>query len=113
CVLVTNNEVEERVAESLRRGGVQPGSDDWEQHGIFEFACRPRVEAAITGQRPDGQPVQGRYLGGRAISDGFEANCEFYSLDYLHPDEVELGRAFQGVHPLLWLMSGARGNRPD
>ncbi len=113
CVAVTNNEVEERVAQRLRKEGVQPGDPEWEQHGIFELACRPRVEAAITGERPDGEPVPGRYLDGRQMSEGFDANCEFYELTYLHPDDVELGRAFQAIHPLLWLMAGAQGERPE
>lgn len=113
CLVVTNNEVEERVAKRLRRDGVQPGDVEWEQHGIFDLACRPRIEAAITGKRPDGGPVRGRYLDGRELSAGFEANCEFYELAYLHPDDIELGRAFQAIHPLLWLMAGAHGDRPD
>jgi adenine-specific DNA-methyltransferase len=113
CVVVTDNEVEERVAGQLTKQSVVLGSPEWEQHGIFELACRPRVEAAITGKRPDGQPIPGKYLDGRPLADGFEANCEFYELEYLHPDHVELGRAFQAVHPLLWLMAGACGKRAD
>jgi adenine-specific DNA-methyltransferase len=61
--------------------------------------------------RPDGEPVEGAYLDGRAYSQGFEENCEFFRLDYLHPDDVELGHAFQAIHPLLWLMAGARRKR--
>jgi adenine-specific DNA-methyltransferase len=56
--------------------------------------------------------VPGKYLDGTPCAEGFQENVEFYRLDYLHPDEVELGRAFQAVHPLLWLMAGGRGDRP-
>jgi adenine-specific DNA-methyltransferase len=112
-VLVTNNEVTEERARRLRKEGHRPGDAAWERHGIFEAATRPRCEAAITGKRPDGTDVAGKYLDGSLYAEGFKENVEFYRLDYLHPDEVELGRAFQAVHPLLWLMAGGRGNRPD
>jgi adenine-specific DNA-methyltransferase len=46
-----------------------------------------------------------------AFADGFEENVEFFRLDYLDKDDVELGRAFEAINPCLWLMSGARGSR--
>jgi adenine-specific DNA-methyltransferase len=112
CIVVTNNEVEDKVAGQLARRNVTPGTEEWERHGIFNLACKPRCEAAITGKRPDGQPVPGKYLDGRQHSDGFEENCEFFQIDFLDPDEVELGRRFPDLHPLLWLATGARGARP-
>jgi adenine-specific DNA-methyltransferase len=116
CVLVTNNEVDERTAARLAKSEVFPGDAEYEQHGIFEAATRPRIETALTGVRPDGTPVpRGRsqkYLDGRPWADGFEENCIFLRLDYLNPDTVELGRAFNSLHPLLWLMAGARGPYP-
>ena len=104
---------EERAPSSYEGTACRPGDPEWERHGIFELACRPRCEAAITGKRPDGSPAPGKYLDGAPSAEGFEENCEFYRLEYLHPDNVELGRAFQAIHPLLWLMAGARGKRAD
>lgn len=106
CILVTNNEVEEKVASQLAKQGIGPGSDDWERHGIFHLACRPRCNAAITGTRPDGKPVPGNYLDGRKHSDGFAESCEFFQIDFLDPDEIELGRRFDELHPLLSLIAG-------
>lgn len=112
-MLVTNNEVAEERARQLGKQGHRPGDAEWERHGIFEAATRPRCEAAITGKRPDGTDVPGKYLDGRPYAEGFAENVEFYRVDYLHPDDVELGRAFQAIHPLLWLMAGGRGKRSD
>ena len=54
----------------------------------------------------------GTYIGGRAYADGFEENVEFFRLDYVEGDDVELGREFSSIHPLLWLAAGARAPRP-
>lgn len=113
CILVTNNEVDEKTANRLRKKGVYPGDPAYEAEGIFESVARPRVEAAITGKRPDGEPVQGAYLGGRPFAEGFEENVEFFRLDYLDPDEVELGNCFESVHPVLWLAAGGLGGRSE
>jgi adenine-specific DNA-methyltransferase len=113
CLLVTNNEVEDRLAKGLHKDGLYPGDPDYDRHGIFDAVCKPRVEAAITGRRPDGQPVSGKYLDGRSYSEGFAARCSFFQLDYVEPDDVELGQQFAAVVPILWLASGAVGPRPD
>lgn len=113
CIVVTNNEVDEKTAKRLKKKGVYPGDPTYEAEGIFESVARPRVKAAITGVRPDGHPVQGSYLGGRPFADGFEENVEFFRLDYLDGDQVEVGAAFENIHPLLWLTAGGRGQRPE
>jgi adenine-specific DNA-methyltransferase len=110
-VLVTNNEVEERAAQQLRKEGVLPGDPAWEKHGVFEQAARPRCEAVITGYRPDGTLIPGKHLNGRPCAEGFEENVEFYKLDYLDPDEVDLGFQFQAILPTLWMAAGGVGNR--
>lgn len=110
-VMVTNNEVGEEEDRALRKDGVFPGDADYEAKGIFERVTKPRVMAAVTGIRPDGTRAEGAYLDGRQCAEGFEENVEFFNLDYLDKDSVELGQAFAAINPCLWLMSGARGSR--
>ena len=110
CVLVTNNEVEEKVAERLVREGYLPGDAEYECHGIFEAVTVPRCKAAITGTRLDRHKVQGKFIDGRLFAQGFEENVEFLRLDYLNPDEVDLGRQYAAIAPLLWLKAGSVGS---
>jgi adenine-specific DNA-methyltransferase len=111
-VLVTNNEVDPNVAASLRAEGHFRGDPQFEAHGIFEKVARPRCEAVVTGKRSDGTGVPGKHLGGRPHAQGFDENVEFYRLDYLDPNDVNLGRQFEAVLPLLWLAAGGKGSRP-
>jgi adenine-specific DNA-methyltransferase len=111
CVLVTNNEVNYRFAETLNRRGVFRGDLAFEAMGVFESATKPRVIAALTGRQPDGQPAEGEYLDGTAIAEGFAANIEFFRLDYLDPAEVEFGMRYAEIEPLLWLRAGGIGHR--
>lgn len=113
CVLVTNNELNHNTAAHLHRQGKFRGDPEFEAAGVFEAATRPRVTAAITGLRPDGQPVQGTYLDEREYSEGFPENVEFFTLDYLDPIAIELGLHFRELHPLLWLTAGGIGERED
>jgi adenine-specific DNA-methyltransferase len=111
CVLVTNNELNYQVAARLNREGHFRGDPEFEAHGVFEAATRPRVTAAITGLRPDGQPVEGVDLYGREHAEGFPENVEFFQLDYLDPGAVELGMHLDQLHPLMWLAAGGIGDR--
>ncbi|WP_183041110.1 site-specific DNA-methyltransferase [Salipaludibacillus neizhouensis] len=49
----------------------------------------------------------------RAKSVGFKSNCEFFSLDFLNKDDVELGNEFESILPILWAKSGCVGMRPE
>jgi adenine-specific DNA-methyltransferase len=113
-IMVTNNEVDPEKAEQLKEAGIYPGDPDYEKDGIFEAVTVPRVEAVITGKRPDGKPVPGRYkwAGRRPLAEGLPENCAFFRLDYLDPDEVELGQQFAAILPALWLAAGGIGPRP-
>ena len=113
CILVTNNDVDPETQSKLKRQGHHRGTPEYERHGIFEAVTRPRCDAAITGLRADGTLVPGAYLDGRAYADGFQENVEFCRLDYLDPDQVELGKAFEAIHPALWLIAGGKAPRPD
>ena len=109
CVLVTNNEVSETEEKALTRKGFKPGDEEWEREGICQAVTIPRCKFTINGQRDDGTPLPGNYLGGRALSEGFEANLQAFSLDFLDPLGVERGGKFADIAPILWLMAGARG----
>lgn len=111
CILVTNNEVGEEIARELNRNGYTGGDPEFERHGIFEQVTRPRCEAVVTGKRPDGTPVQGKHVTGRPHAEGFPENVEFFQLDYLDPDEVDLDLQFDAILPTLWLAAGGIGNR--
>jgi adenine-specific DNA-methyltransferase len=113
CVLVTNNEVDEDTRKRLAKQGEYRGMPGYERNGIFEAVTRPRCEAAVTGKRADGSEVPGAYLDGRPYADGFEENVEFFRLDYLDGNNVELGDCFDAIHPLLWLAAGGKEKRPD
>jgi len=113
CVLVTNNEVEDQLARRMNKSGLFAGDAEHDRHGVFEAVCKPRCMAAITGRRANDEPVPGHYLDDRAYADGFEENCAFLRLEYLEPDEVELGRQFAAIVPILWLASGGLGPLPD
>lgn len=118
-ILVTNNEVAENLAAKLVKQGVYQGDAKFERHGIFEQATRPRCEAVITGKRPDGIPVAGRHLDalgqpkGRPFNRGFPENVEFFRVDYLDPDDVDLGHQFDAILPSLWLAAGGVGDREE
>jgi adenine-specific DNA-methyltransferase len=113
CVMVTNNEVEDQLARKLHGQAIYSGDVEYDRHGIFDAACRPRCTAALTGRRPDGEPAAGKYLDGGAYADGFAENCVFLRMKYLEPDEIELGRQFAAFVPILWLASGGLGPQPD
>jgi adenine-specific DNA-methyltransferase len=46
------------------------------------------------------------------MSAGFPSNMEYFRLDFLDKNQVELGRQFRELLPLLWLRAGAVGPRP-
>ena len=223
CILVTNNEVSEEENRTLTTQGIQPGQDDWEQHGICRSVTWPRSKFTMLGKRDDGTLLPGDYLTGkqvtrrkprtirqlgfaegrnlplaqrkqvaallpgvtqskiddgpwfldddvavsvlwdvrqapawlealgeadhvndlcvattesrlftalkaqifetlgpqevaedekRPMADGFAANLEYFRLDFLDPQEVQMGRQFAAVLPILWMMAGACGRRP-
>jgi adenine-specific DNA-methyltransferase len=111
-VMVTNNEVDEKTARKLAAQGMFRGDNAFEAHGIFEQATRPRCEAVVNGKRPDGTTIPGSHVGGRPFAQGFDENVEFFRLDYLDPDEVDLGNQFNAIFPSLWLAANGVGKRP-
>ncbi len=106
---VTNNAVSAEQAARFQKDGLSPGDDDWEEHGIFAHITRPRIEAAASGATLQDTPLKGEYLGGKPMSEGFEANVEFLELTYLDAEDIELDMAFTGIAPLLWMRAGNQG----
>lgn len=111
-ILVTNNEVEDKVVRQLHKEGIYRGDPEFEKHGIFAQATRPRCEAVVTGMRADKSKVGRAHIDGRPFAKGFEENIEFFRIDYLDPDDVDLGGQFDAIFPSLWLSAGGVGLRP-
>ena len=115
CISVTNNEVAADEQKALREKSLRPGDAEWEQWGICDYITKPRVQAAITGKTPDGEPIKGDYkfTDEFPMADGFEENAEFFTLTYETPVSINHNRAFERIAPLLWLRAGSQGQRID
>jgi len=115
CISVTNNEVSADEQQALREKGLRPGDPEWEALGICEYITKPRIQAAITGETPEGKPINGDYkfTDGFPMADGFKENVEFFDLTYQAPRPVAHHRSFGAIAPLLWLKAGAQGRRID
>lgn len=115
CISVTNNEVSADEQKRLRKEGLRAGDPEWEQLGICDHITKPRIEAAITGRTPLGEPIKGAYkfTDEFPMADGFEENAEFFTLTYEAPRAVAHNRAFERIAPLLWLRAGSEGRRID
>lgn len=113
CISITNNEVSAQEQRSLHPKGLRPGDAEWESLGICDYITKPRIEAAITGRTPSGDPIKGDYkfTDEFPMADGFEENAEFFTLTYEAPLTVSSGHAFARIAPLLWLRAGSRGRR--
>ena len=110
-ISVTNNEVSFEEAKKLTKEGFRPGDPEWERLGICDYVTKPRIQAAITGKKPDGDPIKGDYkfTDEFPMKDGFEANARFFTLTYEPPTMVRHGYAYAKVAPLLWLRAGQFG----
>lgn len=109
CILVTNNEVDAKLAARLKKRGINPGSTEYEKEGICASVTWPRVKAALAGRRPDRSKLPGSYLNGRRMDLGFEENAEYMKLEFLDPAAVKRGESYEAILPILWLMAGAMG----
>ncbi|WP_236967662.1 site-specific DNA-methyltransferase [Microbacterium aurantiacum] len=114
-ISITNNEVSAEEQKALRMQSLRPGEEEWEKHGICDYITKPRIEAAITGKTPGGDPIKGdyRFTDEFPISEGFEENVEFFTLTYESSLRIEADREFARIAPLLWLRAGSKGRRID
>ena len=112
-ISVTNNEVSVEDQRDLRRNRLRPGDPQWEALGICEFITKPRITAAVTGETPEGDPVEGAYKFTHELpmAYGFEENVEFFTLTYEAPLRVASNRDFDRIAPLLWMRAGSSGRR--
>ncbi|MDH5830211.1 DNA methyltransferase [Luteimonas sp. M1R5S18] len=115
CISVTNNEVGADEQKALRKRGLRPGDKEWEKWGICDYITKPRVQAAITGKKPNGELIRGDYkfTDEFPMVDGFDENAEFFTLTYETDKSVGHNLAYTRIAPLLWLRAGARGKRID
>lgn len=113
CIVVTNNEVEEKLARELILLNKAPGDVDFDRYGIADSVTWPRCRNAITGKDSAGMPLKGEYINARPLSEGFDENLEYFRIDFLDPDEVARGDAFKAIVPILWMVAGGRGERED
>ena len=113
CILVTNNEVTEKREKALEAAGHFPGDPDFERHGVAESVTWPRCKWSVLGKRDDGSELQGEYLDGRHLQEGFDENIEYFRLDFLDPSSVARGDSFKAVLPILWLIAGCEGRREE
>ena len=61
CIMVTNNEVSEAEAKSLKAKGFKPGDEEWEKLGIARYVTWPRTVCSIEGHDVKGEPLKGNY----------------------------------------------------
>lgn len=113
CISVTNNEVAADEQAALRKRGLRSGDPEWDEWGICDYITKPRIEAAITGKTPNGEPIKGDYkfTDEFPMSEGFEENAEFFTLTYQTPVAVSHNHAFEQIAPLLWMRAGSQGTR--
>lgn len=114
-ISVTNNEVAATEHDTFRQKGLRPGDAEWEQWGICEYITKPRIRAAITGNTPSGEAIDGeyKYTDEFPMCEGFMENAEFFTLTYDTPVAVSHNLAFARIAPLLWLRAGSEGRRID
>jgi len=81
CILVTNNEVSEAEANTLKAAGNQPGDLEWESHGICRSVTWPRTKYSVLGKRTDGMMLTGEYY--TNLTTTREIARSFYQISYI------------------------------
>jgi adenine-specific DNA-methyltransferase len=84
---------------------------------ITDFYLVTQENRAFTSIKQQVQELLGPVLleeeDKRPLKDGFPANLEYFKLEFLDPTEVQMGRQFAAILPVLWMMAGTRGPLPD
>lgn len=97
-----------------RKSSEKPAYDPGTRNGkgwVSDYITKPRLQAAITGRTPKGNPIKGEYkfIDEFPISKGIEENARFFALTYETRTEVAHNKTFRQIASLLWLRAGARG----
>ena len=131
-ITVTNNEIGVQRSKNLSKKGYQSGDPEWEKYGVYEYATKPRITAAITGKTASSgytEDVKGYYkyndfqdeyaIGdpipkdkARQFKDGLKQNVKFFKLNYLSYDDIFLNLEDDALYPLIWLEQGQHGEVP-
>ena len=132
-ITMTNNEVGVKKSKELSKKSLQSGDTDWEKFGVYQYATKPRITAAITGKTAASDftedikgcyrynDLQEEYAIGEPIpdakakkfSEGLKQNVKFFTLEYLKKMDISLDMADDKLYPLLWLEQGQQGDLPD
>lgn len=67
CILVTNNEVYIKEAETLAKNGYKPGDFEWERFGIAHYITWPRTVCSIEGRDVNGEMLEGEYITSQTV----------------------------------------------
>jgi adenine-specific DNA-methyltransferase len=86
CVLVTNNELPEKLEKKLHKKGYFPGDFEWEKHGVCRSVTWPRCKYTILGHRDDSTELEGDYLIGRRMSK--EKPRSFKQIGFINAAEL-------------------------
>ena len=114
CIMVTNNEVSDAEAKTLKKQGYQLGDEEWGKLGIARYVTWPRTVCSIEGHDVNGKPLKGNYLNSdRPMADGFKANAAYFKLGFLDKASVRIGRQFREMLPTLWMKAGCYGLCPE
>jgi adenine-specific DNA-methyltransferase len=114
CIIVSNNEVTVGPEKNkIHEDGHYIGSPEFEKLGIFRNVTLPRCKAAVTGESPKGNPIQGDYhsdyLPDRSYSNGFEQSVNFLKITPKSIDDFTLADSLEEYTSLIWLASGGVG----
>ena len=132
-ITVTNNEIGVQRSKKLSKQGYQSGDPEWEKYGVYEYATKPRITAAITGKTASSgytEDIKGYYkyndfqdeyaIGdpipkdkARQFKDGLKQNVKFFKLNYLSYRDIFLDMVDDSLYPLLWLEQGQTGDIPQ
>lgn len=132
-ITITNNEISLKNNKKFSLQGLQSGDPEWEAYGVYEYATKPRLTAAITGKTATSdytEDVEGYYkyndyqdeypIGdpipkdkANQYKDGLQQNVKFFKLTYLTYRDIFLNDADEFLYPLLWLEQGQQGELPD
>lgn len=132
-ITITNNEVSIKNNKKFSLQGLQSGDKEWEKYGVYEYATKPRITAAITGKTAKSnytEDVQGYYkyndfqdeypIGdpipkdkAKQYKDGMKQNIRFFYLDYLKYNDIYLGLSDNELYNMIWLEQGQKGKIPQ